>query len=431
MEPETDIIIIGAGICGLSAGEALARQGKRVMIMEARSRTGGRVNTLSWHYSQKVEAGAEFIHGDLPLTKALVKKAGGTVREEKGEFYSSGKGSVYHAKDLVPHMKKVLRAFHNVKEDITLTEFLKTHFTSEADRETRERIIRQAEGFDAADPYRISIVALREEWGGDSMESTSLITEGYSILTEHLTEECMKAGCLIYLSKEAKEVQWQENRVRVLTEDGSFCEAGKLLVTVPLGVLIADSGEKGVIRFVPEIPDRLEAARQMGYGPVIKIVLEFKTRFWKDEAYREKCAQIPALGFLMNESEIPMFWANDAELPLITGWVGGSSARKLMHLSDEELHEIAVEALAEALVCRRELIMEQLNANAVFNWGKDPFAKGAYSYRTPETPAAKKLLNEPVQNTLYFAGEALGDSMGTVEAALESAAYVVKKMSDQ
>jgi monoamine oxidase len=428
MESEADIVIIGAGMCGLSAAIKLAKAGKRVLIIEARDRTGGRVHTLNWHYSQKVEAGAEFIHGDLPLTQALVKEAGGSIDEDEGEFYSSSKGSVYHARDLVPHMRKVMHAFNELKEDTTLSVFLQTHFTSEEDIETRERIIRQAEGFDAADPDRISVFALREEWGGGSMETAFWIKEGYGSLVDHLTAECMRAGCLIYLSKVVTEIVWEQNQAEILCEDGSSTKTSKVIVTVPLSVLSAPAGEKGAIRFFPAIPEHLKAVHQMGYGSVIKIVLEFGKAFWHDEKFRYECAQIAEFGFLINDSAIPIFWSSEKENIMVTGWVGGTAAAKLKQHSDEALFDIAVKGFAQALVCKESLVREHLLAHAVFNWANDPFAKGAYSYRTPQTLQAKAILNEPLQDTLYFAGEALGDSMGTVEAALESAAFVVKKI---
>jgi monoamine oxidase len=58
----------------------------------------------------------------------------------------------------------------------------------------------------------------------------------------------------------------------------------------------------------------------------------------------------------------------------------------------------------------------------VYNWSADPFTRGSYSYSTPQTADARKIMIEPVQNMLFFAGEALyeGPEMGTVEAALTS-----------
>src|SRR5690606_24652825 len=86
----------------------------------------------------------------------------------------------------------------------------------------------------------------------------------------------------------------------------------------------------------------------------------------------------------------------------------------------------ATSALAEALNCSEDFIWEQLISASVFNWASDSFARGAYSYETPATAEAKKILQKPEQQTIYFAGEALGRTTGTVEAALESAEMLLK-----
>ena len=63
-----------------------------------------------------------------------------------------------------------------------------------------------------------------------------------------------------------------------------------------------------------------------------------------------------------------------------------------------------------------------LVAARAINWAHDPFARGAYSYATPETRAAQSVLSRFAGGTIFFSGEALyrGRDMGTVEAALAS-----------
>jgi predicted NAD/FAD-dependent oxidoreductase len=67
----------------------------------------------------------------------------------------------------------------------------------------------------------------------------------------------------------------------------------------------------------------------------------------------------------------------------------------------------------------------------VVRWQNDPYALGAYSYNQLFTASARQLLNEPIQNTLFFAGEAMygGNAGGTVEAALVSGLEVSKLIS--
>jgi monoamine oxidase len=193
--------------------------------------------------------------------------------------------------------------------------------------------------------------------------------------------------------------------------------------------LASVQGNRGHIAFEPPVPHLVHAAREMGFGTVVKAVLVFKNRFWNDKNFEIHCQQIPDLGFLVNGTAFPVFWPGlEGPVFTITGWAGGPRAEKLMHYSDEELKATAVFSLAHALMCKQELVKEQLLEVQVFNWSREPYARGAYSYATPATAQAIKLFAEPLANTVYFAGEAFGKTMGTVEAALESAEETVKRI---
>jgi len=427
MEQNEDIIIIGAGICGLALAEKLAKKGKKVLVLEALERAGGRINTIRMG-NLNLEAGPEFIHGDLPLTQQLIKRAGMNSYLCNGEVYRSKHDSVYIADDFIPHMKRVIKAFKELVIDITLQQFLETHFTSDSDKELRDSIIRQAEGFDVADPARVSVFALRDEWS-KGHEETYMISEGYGSLTDYLKTECEKAGCRFVFSKEVCAIEWKAHNVLINCCDESTYAASKVIVTVPLGVLSSVQGNRGHIEFEPPVPHLVHAAREMGFGTVVKAVMVFNTAFWDNKDFEAHCQQIPDLGFLINETAFPVFWTgSENNHSVITGWAGGPLAEKLHHYTDEELKETALFSLASALRCKETLIKEQLLEIRIFNWSREPYTRGAYSYSTPQTIKSKKLFSEPLLNTVYFAGESFGKDMGTVEAALESAEETAKKI---
>src|SRR5689334_7896959 len=73
---DADVIVIGAGAAGLAAARVLADAGRRVIVLEARTRIGGRVWTDRAFAAIPVERGAEFIHGDQADSWALVRRAG-------------------------------------------------------------------------------------------------------------------------------------------------------------------------------------------------------------------------------------------------------------------------------------------------------------------------------------------------------------------
>ena len=89
------VIVIGGGAAGLMTAYELSKHKIPVTILEAKKRLGGRIHTLSdTSFSQPVEAGAEFIHGDLPLTISLLKEAGITYHEVNDTMFRLEKGKL-------------------------------------------------------------------------------------------------------------------------------------------------------------------------------------------------------------------------------------------------------------------------------------------------------------------------------------------------
>src|SRR5207249_352417 len=84
---DADIIIVGAGAAGLMAARELSERGKKVFVLEARERIGGRICPLPqevWGYP--AQGGAEFIHGEAPVTHELLKEASLTLVEPEGKW---------------------------------------------------------------------------------------------------------------------------------------------------------------------------------------------------------------------------------------------------------------------------------------------------------------------------------------------------------
>ena len=92
---EYDVVIFGAGFAGLTAARALSHAGARVVVVEARSRIGGRVHTLSEPpLSAPIETGAEFIHGEVAELGEAIRGAGVDTAEIPGKDFLYADGHV-------------------------------------------------------------------------------------------------------------------------------------------------------------------------------------------------------------------------------------------------------------------------------------------------------------------------------------------------
>ncbi|MBC7923851.1 MAG: FAD-dependent oxidoreductase [Ferruginibacter sp.] len=427
-----DVLIIGAGAAGLMAARELAKAGKKVIILEARDRIGGRIHTLeAAGFSVPVETGAEFIHGDLPLTLQLLKEAGISHRAIGGETWRVEQGE-RQGEPASDDWSALIANLEKLDRDVPIAAFLDQHFGDDRYTSLRNSVRRYAEGYDAADPGRASALALLEEWTSDD-DNQYRLPGGYGKLMDFLREESGAAGCRLRLSTVAEEIRWQPGRVEVVTNGRQRYVARRALVTVPLGVLQSETGSRGHLGFTPALPQKRAAAQAIGFGAAIKILLEFKVAFWEDGAFQEpQVRPMPGLGFLLSDAPVPTWWTQWPErTAVLTGWLAGPGAEKLRNTDENELLEKALDSLASLFCVRKAVLRDALRIGKVINWTADPFARGAYAYATVEAKEARKVLSQPVHDTLFFAGEALyeGPAGGTVEAALVSGRDAAKAIS--
>jgi len=149
------IVVIGAGAAGLMTARELAREGKRVTIVEARDRCGGRIHPLpSADLGYPAEGGAEFVHGEAPVTHGLLREAGLSLLPIQGTQWTAEEGTFSREESRDPHEAELHNALRELKDDLTVAEFLRRRFAGPEYGRLRHSIERMVEGYDAADPER-------------------------------------------------------------------------------------------------------------------------------------------------------------------------------------------------------------------------------------------------------------------------------------
>jgi monoamine oxidase len=427
----SDVLIFGAGAAGLAAAGALVKAGLNVTILEARDRIGGRILTLHDAASDSpIELGAEFIHGRPRETLQIVEATGLPVEEVKGDRWCSCKRELSLCQDLFGEFEKVFDRMKDNGPDRSFLRFLESD-AADLPEETRRLTLEYIEGFEAARPERISEHALvRENKASEEIEGDRAyrVLPGYDgvikAMVAELTSPAAAGGCRILLSRPVRAVNWRRGSVEVGTDTGTL-QARRALVTFPLAVLQAKA-----VKFVPELSSKQFALDHLETGPVVRVVLRFRDRFWeKIEAGGKSMAKLSFLHLAdvhaperqSASPQFPTWWTTMPRVsPLMTGWAAGPHGLALNGMTDNEIFECAIASLARALHLDVEYIRSQVAARYFHNWQTDPFSLGAYSYACVGGIDAARQLAMPMEETLFFAGEAteFNGHQGTVSGAI-------------
>ena len=421
-----DVIVIGGGAAGLSAARELSSFD--VLLLEARDRLGGRALTRRMEgVALPIEAGAEFIHGEAAEALEAADRAGLLIVELPDEHLFLRGERFERVDDFWSQITKVRRKIRG--RDRSFSAFLR------AQRSLSPRLKQMAsnfvEGYHAADPAAISALALAasdEEVAQPEQNRQFRIVTGYSSLID---AERSAVSADIRLQTVVKRIEWRRNRVVVHAYDARgenvTARARAAIITIPLGVLKAPPDSPAGLELDPKIPWLGDALSKMEMGHVAKIVLRFRERFWDDREWLASRSRGPGdvrgLNFLhAPEEPLPTWWtASPARSPVLTAWAGGPSALALTAGGEAALIDTALGVLGRITGLPRKRLDRLFEGAVWHDWSNDPFSLGAYAYLRVGGLGAQKRLARPIEETLYFAGEALNpESMGTVAGAMGS-----------
>jgi monoamine oxidase len=401
---QVDVLVVGAGAAGLAAADALARAGRSVLVVEARDRIGGRCLTRRLPgVPVPVELGAEFIHGRPAATISLLRRANISAVDSTRAQRLMLDGRLQNA-NIFAQAQRVARNAPKGK-DLSFRAFLARQRLPKL---TRTLATMMVQGFDAADPALVSAREIVEEWSGGGLGVSQPRPQGgYGPLLEFLAREAN-----VQLQRLVREVRWKPSSVELR---GTFrgepwsAWAPRAVITVPIGVL------PSLVR------EKRHALANLESGPVVRVAMAFREAFW-EKAH-------PGVAFFHSpNAPFPTFWTPlPMHAPLLTCWAGGPKASRLTGRSERTLLSKALESVRSALGN-----IDEPRAYLMHDWQADPFARGGYSYVKVGGTGAREKLAAPLDETLYFAGEATDtEQSGTVGGALASGMRAAREILER
>ena len=425
-ETNSEIIVIGAGISGLSAARKLREQGYDVIVIEARSRIGGRVWTSREWADAPLDLGASWIHGvkGNPIT-SIVKdnniKTVVTDYENHWIYNANGREISDADYDRIDGYTDLLEEYiaeaeKESDEDISIQSIVDRVFQEENLSAIEKREILYALNTVVEHEYAGDINALSAfyfDQGEDFQGEDVIFPLGYDQIVNVLA-----AGLDIRLNEKVQTVAYNQNGVVISTDQGKY--SGKYtVITLPLGVL-----KSGSVQFSPALPaKKTNAIQQLGIGLLDKVYLRFPQIFWENGA--------ELIGYIGERKGEWAEWLNIAHYtgkPILLGFNAATFARQTENWSDQKI-------VAEAMNALRTIFgpnIPEPSSWQITRWAADPYALGSYSYLAVGTNTKTlKALAAPVDERLFFAGEATSQNyQATVHGAYLSGIRAAEEIWD-
>jgi monoamine oxidase len=388
---DPDVIVIGAGAAGLAAAAHVAAAGLAVRIVEARGRLGGRAFTrvvggfpldigCGWlHSADENELGKIAAKRGFTINRARPPWQGtysqpGFPAEDQEEF-GAAIGSFFARLDSAGEAAARAAAAGDASADLAGDQCL-------------EPGSRWNPLINAISTYingvELDGLSARDFWNYRDTEVNWRVVEGYGTLIASLA-----AGLDVILDCPVSLIDHGGAQVRVVTARGNLA-ARAVIITVPTNALANEE-----VRFSPALPDKAAAADDLPLGLADKLFLRL-----------DGAEEFPAdsrLHGALDRTATGSYHLRPFGRPLIECYFGGRFARELEAEGEGAFAACAIDQLTDLL---GNAMRSRLGPVAESGWARDPFARGSYSHARPRRADARPVLATPVDERLFFAGEA-------------------------
>jgi monoamine oxidase len=393
-----DVVVIGAGAAGLAAARRLQGKGASFRLLEAKAQIGGRAVTDSVTLGAPIDLGAHWLHSPAlnPLTP-LVDRYKFHVKQGAEDFRVARNGAILSGAEHDACFEYVEHCFAKIARvgegdhDCPVSDLFplrgKWHDFFEANLVAKQ-------GVPAAQSSALDFA--RYVWEGDDWP----VLDGFGALIARHAQ-----GIPVELETPATRIAWGgKASVTVETPRGAI-EARAAIIAVSTGVLAAE-----IIRFSPSLPDwKSQAIADLPMGSCNKVALGFTRNPFGD---LDTVLLMPDLG----PDQSVEFVVREGGRDIVTTMLNGPFAKAL---AADGARATADYALTQLAAIFGNAVKACVTDRLVFaDWDHDPWTAGCYTAAKVGRYSARAELARPIENRLFFAGEAVHDRyMGDVHGA--------------
>lgn len=394
---EIDVAIIGAGAAGLGAANALKDSALSVMVLEARDRLGGRAWTVQAGPDVVFDVGCGWLHSaDENPFVAIAAQLNFEIDRSLPPWGDRAFGDVFPQAERTDFIQAMDVFYERIEAAAKSGHDSAASLYLEPGNRWNPMIDAISTYVNGCELDQVSILDF------DAYEDTEInwrVRRGYGALIA-----AYGAPCPVALNCKVTQIDHSGPRLSIETSQGVL-NAAKAIVTVPTN-LIADEA----LRFSPALPEKLAAAAGLPLGIADKVTLAL-----------EQAEQFPKDGNLRGatmRTKMGTYHLRPFGQPCIEGYFGGSFAKEL---EDAGPGAFAAQSIDEIAALLGNDFRRKLKPLAESRWANDPFARGSYSHALPGHAGDRAVLATPVDQRLFFAGEATSPHFfSTAHGALES-----------
>ncbi len=379
---DVEVVVIGGGAAGVAAARRLCDVGVDCLVVEARTRLGGRAWTVTDESGFALDLGCGWLHSaDRNPWVAVAQKQGAAIdrtpppweRPSPDAAFPRAEQDAYH---------EAMGAFFSRLEQVAANE-IDVPAAAALEPGCRWNGLINA----------ISTYISGAEWDRVSAKDFDRYADSGMNwrVVEGLGSVVAAAGANlpVMLDCPVRGIDHSGKRLRVETTRGAIV-ADQVIVTIPSTLLAKEQ-----LNFTPALPKKTRAAQglPLGLNDKLFIALDGAEEFERDTrvfAHTDRAAtaayQFRPLG-----------------RPQIEAYFGGNLVAELEASGDGAFFDFAVSELVGVF---GSAFARRLKPIRIHRWGLDPFALGAYSYALPGFADCRAVLAEPVDDRLFFAGEA-------------------------